>query len=399
MRVCSLLRNSILTVTGKIMDMLGSLLYIFGSSERHCKSSKETYIPLRPNQIDTLFVVVCINWATNRNWQTKLRDRRKVTDRNWQTKLLHRRKVTNRNRQTKLLDRRKVTNRNWQTKLLDRRKVTNRNWQTKLLDRRKVTNRNWQTKLLDRRKVTNRNWQTKLLDRRKVTNRNWQTKLLDRRKVTNRNWQTKLLDRRKVTDRNWQTKLLDRRKVTDRNWQTKLLDRRKVTNRNWQTKLLDRRKVTQLNNTSSAICYLLTYARRSQWSIGHQRPPAIALCSGLLLSFRTSWSPAISALLQCLASNCCEAGLSSSTPAGPGQGLACGAGCCLPEGVSDPAPLPPQYLLGHWFLSRSLPQIFISDFLLPLDFVDAPHTGVEECLDLSLHRLCCPPCLTSVKQD
>ena len=37
----------------------------------------------------------------------------------------------------------------------------------------------------------------------------------------------------------------------------------------------------------------------------------------------------------------------------PGQGLACDAGCWLPEGVSDPAPLPPQHLLGHWFLSRS----------------------------------------------
>ena len=58
----------------------------------------------------------------------------------------------------------------------------------------------------------------------------------------------------------------------------------------------------------SCEIYLLTYARRSQWSIGHQRPPAIALCSGLLLSFRTSWSPAVSALLQCLTSNCCEAG-------------------------------------------------------------------------------------------
>ena len=65
----------------------------------------------------------------------------------------------------------------------------------------------------------------------------------------------------------------------------------------------------------------LTYARRSQWSIGHQRPPAIALCSGLLLSFRTSWSPAVSAMLQCLASNCCEAGLSSSSPAGSRSGL------------------------------------------------------------------------------
>ena len=78
----------------------------------------------------------------------------------------------------------------------------------------------------------------------------------------------------------------------------------------------------------------------------------------------------------------------------PGQGLACGAGCWLPEGVSDPAPLPLQYLLGHWFLSCSLPQIFISDLLLPLDFVDPPQTGVEECLDRLLHRLCCPPCLT-----
>ena len=47
----------------------------------------------------------------------------------------------------------------------------------------------------------------------------------------------------------------------------------------------------------------------------------------------------------------------------PGQGLACGAGYWLPEGVSDPVPLPTQYLLGHWFLSRSLPQIFISDLL------------------------------------
>ena len=55
---------------------------------------------------------------------------------------------------------------------------------------------------------------------------------------------------------------------------------------------------------------LLTYAHRSRWSIGHLRSLAIALCSGLLWSFRTSWSLAISALLQCLASNCCEAGLS-----------------------------------------------------------------------------------------
>ena len=150
-------------------------------------------------QRKTLFAVdFSITWATNRNWLSKLLDRRKVTDRCWQTKLLDRRKVTN--RQTKLLDRRKVTNR--QTKLLDRRKVTNR--QTKLLDRRKVTKQTLlQTKLLDRRKVTNR--QTKLLDNEGGEG-NWQ--MMSR---TRQPWQ-----KEDVTDRYWQTKLLDRRKVTNR---------------------------------------------------------------------------------------------------------------------------------------------------------------------------------------
>ena len=69
------------------------------------------------------------------------------------------------------------------------------------------------------------------------------------------------------------------------------------------------------------LLLLLTYAHRSRWSIGHLRPLTIALCSGLLWSFRTSWSPAVSALLQCLASNCCEAGLSFSSPAGSRSGL------------------------------------------------------------------------------
>ena len=59
--------------------------------------------------------------------------------------------------------------------------------------------------------------------------------------------------------------------------------------------------------------YLLTYAYRSPLSIGHQRPLTITLCSGLLWSFWTSWSLAVSALLRCLASNCCEAGLSFSS--------------------------------------------------------------------------------------
>ena len=36
-----------------------------------------------------LFVVICINWATNRNWQTKLLHRKKVT----QLNLLHQESV------------------------------------------------------------------------------------------------------------------------------------------------------------------------------------------------------------------------------------------------------------------------------------------------------------------
>ena len=67
--------------------------------------------------------------------------------------------------------------------------------------------------------------------------------------------------------------------------------------------------------------YLLTYARRSRWSIGHLRPLAIALCSGLLSSLQTSRSLAVSALLHCLASNCCEAGLSFSFPVSSRSGL------------------------------------------------------------------------------
>ena len=65
----------------------------------------------------------------------------------------------------------------------------------------------------------------------------------------------------------------------------------------------------------------ITYAHRSRWSIGHQRPLAIALSSGLLWPFQASWSLAVSALLQCLASNCCEAGLSFSSPVGSRSGL------------------------------------------------------------------------------
>ena len=79
--------------------------------------------------------------------------------------------------------------------------------------------------------------------------------------------------------------------------------------------------VTKNRNLRSRQDYLLTYVQRSWWSIGHQRPLAITLCSGLLWSYRTSWSPAVSALLQCLTSNCYEASLSFSSPVGSRSGL------------------------------------------------------------------------------
>ena len=107
------------------------------------------------------------------------------------------------------------------------------------------------------------------------------------------------------------------------------------------------------------LTYLLTYAHRSQWSIGHQRPAAIALYSGLLLSFRTSWSPAVSPP---------TVARPASFPLPlrvPCQGLACSAGCWLPEGVSDPASLPPQYLLGHWFLESFISGTFMVMNLRP----------------------------------
>ena len=51
------------------------------------------------------------------------------------------------------------------------------------------------------------------------------------------------------------------------------------------------------------------------WSIGHWRPLAIALCSELILLLLSSLYLAALALPQCLASSCCEAGLSFSLPA------------------------------------------------------------------------------------
>ena len=131
-------------------------------------------------------------------------------------------------------------------------------------------------------------------------------------------------------------------------------------------------------------------------SIGHRRPLASALCSGLLWLSRPSCFLAALVLPLCLASSCCEGGLSSSFP---GQGLACGTGCWFHEGLSDPAPIPPQNLLGHLFLSRSLQQIFILDFLWPSNLIDTSQRGVEECLYFLQHCFCCTPCLTSIEEN
>ena len=105
--------------------------------------------------------------------------------------------------------------------------------------------------------------------------------------------------------------------------------------------------------TDLLTMYLLTYAHRSQWSIGHQRSPAIALCSGLLWSFRTSWSPAVSALLQCLASNCCEASLSSSSPAGSRSGI--DVWCWLAAGFLRVCPIQPHFLRNICLATGSCP--------------------------------------------
>ena len=63
--------------------MIGTLLYVSGSCERHSELTEEMYIHLRPIPRKTLFVVdVCINWAINRDRQTKVLDTWEVTQLN-----------------------------------------------------------------------------------------------------------------------------------------------------------------------------------------------------------------------------------------------------------------------------------------------------------------------------
>ena len=71
------------------------------------------------------------------------------------------------------------------------------------------------------------------------------------------------------------------------------------------------------NSITYLLTYLLTYLCPSL-PVEH-RPsttPRHRTLFWAALVIPDQWSPAVSALLQCLASNCCEAGLSSSSPAG-----------------------------------------------------------------------------------
>ena len=144
---------------------------------------------------------------------------------------------------------------------------------------------------------------------------------------------------------------------------------------------------------NSWTTYLLTYARCSQWSIGHQRPPP---------RHRTLFWAALVIPDQLVP--CCFSSASVSRlqllRGRPLFLFPCGFQVrawrvVLDAGFLRVCPIQPHFLRSICLATGSCP----ARSLLPLDFVDAPQTGVEECLDLSLHRLCCPPCLTSVKQD
>ena len=105
------------------------------------------------------------------------------------------------------------------------------------------------------------------------------------------------------------------------------------------------------------------------WSIGYQWPLAIALCCGLILLLLSSLYLAAWALPQCLASSCCEAGLSSSFPAGSRSEL--GVWC---------------WMLASWGCVRSSPTSS-SEFVLLLVPVPLAPTGLH--LGSSLVIGCC----------
>ena len=67
----------------KTSVMIGSILFVLGSCERHSKFTEEMYIPLRPDTKGRPSVIdVSVNWLSNRNWQTEVLDSWKVTQLN-----------------------------------------------------------------------------------------------------------------------------------------------------------------------------------------------------------------------------------------------------------------------------------------------------------------------------
>ena len=71
--------NLFLAVTRKFSVLMGTLLYLVGSCERHSEPTKEIAHPFEADTDGRYSLVVCINWATNRNWQTKMLDTRQIT--------------------------------------------------------------------------------------------------------------------------------------------------------------------------------------------------------------------------------------------------------------------------------------------------------------------------------
>ena len=64
----------------KISVMTGTLLYVFGSCERHSELTEEVYIPMR--RIPKEDTDVSMNWIRNIHWQTEVLDSWKVTQLN-----------------------------------------------------------------------------------------------------------------------------------------------------------------------------------------------------------------------------------------------------------------------------------------------------------------------------
>ena len=142
-----------------------------------------------------------------------------------------------------------------------------------------------------------------------------------------------------------------------------------------------------------------TKARGSVWSIGHRRPLAIALCSGLILLLLSSLYLAAWALPQCLASSCCEVGLSSSFPAGSRSELGmwwwmlASRGCVRSSPTSSsefvlllvPVPLAPTALHLGSSLAIGCCRCAVERYWRILDFLQ--------------HCLCRPPSFASVEQD